>query len=136
MGWKSVVVVMALACVQAGATQAVDSQQGNSTSDVQVTVTAEAKPAQPEADLAARQKACLQEKVEAAQQLAQAQTGFKKLLNTVSGTGSQKDSAETAAQVSDAADKVYGPRVTMGDLKGAAAELRISEDDIEACRNP
>jgi len=40
------------------------------------------------------------------------------------------------AQISDAADQVYSAGATMGDLKGAAADLGISESDIEACQNP
>jgi peptidoglycan hydrolase-like protein with peptidoglycan-binding domain len=120
----------------AGVIQAAISQQNNSTSSVQVAVTAEVTPEQQQADLKARQQACLQEKVEAAQQASKTQSGFGKLLSAVTRTTTQYGSAGTIAQIADTTDQVYSAGATMGDLKGAAADLGISETDIEACQNP
>jgi peptidoglycan hydrolase-like protein with peptidoglycan-binding domain len=120
----------------AGVIQAAISQQSNTNSSVQVAVTAEATPEQQEADLKARQQACLQEKVDAAQQASQTQSGLGKLFSAVSRTASQYGSAGTAAQISDTAGQIYSAGATMGDLKGAAADLGISDSDIDACRNP
>lgn len=120
----------------AGVIQAEISRQGSSAGSVQAAATAEVTPEQQQADLEARQKACLQEKVDAARQASQAQSGIGKLFSAVSRNVSQYGSAGTIAQVSDAADQVYSAGATMGDLKGAAADLGISESDIEACQNP
>ncbi len=120
----------------AGVIQAAISQQNNPATSVQVAVTAEVTPEQQKADLKARQQACLQEKVDAAQQAAQTQSGFGKLLSAVSRTASQYGSVGTIAQISDTTDQVYSAGATMGDLKGAAADLGISESDIEACQRP
>lgn len=120
----------------AGVIQAAISGQSNATSSVQVAVTAEVTPEQQAADLKARQEACLQEKVDAAQQASKTQSGFGKLFSAVSRTASQYGSAGMIAEISDTADQVYSAGATMGDLKGAAADLGISDSDIEACQNP
>ena len=120
----------------AGVIQATISQQSNASGGVQVTATAEVTPEEAQADLEARQKACLQEKVAAAQQAEKTQSGLGKLLSAVTRTASQYGSVGTIAQISDSADQVYSAGATMGDLKGAAADLGISESDIEACKNP
>lgn len=132
MGWKSV----AIAVVLAGVAQAATSQQSYPTSSAHVEVTAELTPEQQATDLRERQQACLQEKVDAAQQASKAQSGFGTLLSAVKPTPPPSGSPEAIAQISDAADRVYSAGVTMGDLKGAAADLGISESDIEICRNP
>lgn len=121
----------------AGTIQAAMSQQNNpAASSAQATATAEVSPEQAQADLEARQKVCLQQKVEAAQQAEQTKSGLGKLFSAVSRNVSQYGSTGTIAQISDAADQVYSADATMGDLKGAAADLGISESDIEACQNP
>lgn len=120
----------------AGVIQAAISQKSASASSAQVTVTAEVTPEQQQADLEARQAACLQEKVQAAQQAEQTKSGIGKLFSAVSRTASQYGSAGTIADLTSTADQVYSADATMGDLKGAAHDLGISESDIEACKNP
>lgn len=120
----------------AGVIQAAISQRSNPASSAQVSVTAEAAPAEDPADLEARQAACLQAKVQAAQQAEQTKSGIGKLFSAVSRTASQYGSAGTIADLADTADQVYSADATMGDLKGAAHDLGISESDIEACKNP
>jgi peptidoglycan hydrolase-like protein with peptidoglycan-binding domain len=120
----------------AGLIQATISQQTNPGSSAQVAVTTEVTPAEAQADLEARQKACLQEKVDAAQQVSQTKSGLGKLFSAVSRNVSQYGSVGSVTQISDAADQIYSADATMGDLKGAAADLGISDSDIDACRNP
>lgn len=120
----------------AGIIQAAISQQSSATSSVQASATAEVTPEQAQADLKARQEACLQEKVEAAQQASKTQSGLGKLFSAVTRTATQYGGADTLATIHDATNKVYSAGATMGDLKGAAADLGISESDIEACKNP
>mgnify|MGYP003664718416 FL=1 len=120
----------------AGVIQAAISQQSTATSSVQASATAEVTPEQAQADLKARQEACLQEKVEAAQQASKTQSGLGKLFSAVTRTATQYGGADTLATIHDATNQVYSAGATMGDLKGAAADLGISESDIEACKNP
>ncbi|MCB1687065.1 MAG: peptidoglycan-binding protein [Halioglobus sp.] len=120
----------------AGVIQAAISKQGNSTGSVQVAATAEVTPEQAQADLKARQEACLQEKVEAAQQASKTQSGLGKLFSAVTRSTSQYGSVESVAKINDTASQIYSAGATMGDLKGAAADLGISDSDIDACRNP
>ncbi|MCB1704463.1 MAG: peptidoglycan-binding protein [Halioglobus sp.] len=120
----------------AGVIQAAISQQNTATSSVQVSASAEVSPEQAQADLKARQEACLQEKVEAAQQASKTQSGIGKLFSAVTRTAAQYSGADTLATIHDTTNKVYSAGATMGDLKGAAADLGITESDIEACKNP
>ena len=120
----------------AGIIQAALSQQGNSFPTAQASATAQAAPAEDPADLKARQEACLQEKVKAAQQAEQAKSGVAKLLSAVGRTTLQYGSVQANTRILDATNQVYSANATMGDLKGAAADLGISESDIEACKNP
>lgn len=59
----------------AGVIQAAISQKSNTSSSAQVSVTAETAPEEDPAELEARQAACLQEKVQAAQQAEQTKSG-------------------------------------------------------------
>jgi peptidoglycan hydrolase-like protein with peptidoglycan-binding domain len=120
----------------AGVIQAAISQQGSATSSVKVAATAEVSPEQAQADLKARQEACLQEKVAAAQQASKTQSGLGKLFSAVTRTASQYGGVDTLSKVHDTSNQIYSAGATMGDLKGAAADLGISDSDIDACRNP
>ncbi|CAA0090991.1 Uncharacterised protein [Halioglobus japonicus] len=120
----------------AGVIQAAISQQSASAGSVQVAVSAEVTPEEAQADLKARQEACLQEKVEAAQQAAKTQSGIGKLLSAVTRTASQYAGTDSVAKIHDTTGQIYSANATMGDLKGAAADLGISDSDIDDCRNP
>ena len=106
------------------------AQQGVVQSQPQMT------PEQAEADLKARQQACLQKKVEAAQKSAQTRSGFGKLFSAVTRSASQFGGGETAAAISNTAGDAYSVNATVSDLEGAAKDLGISQTDIEACQNP
>lgn len=89
-----------------------------------------------EADLKARQQACLQERAAAAEKSASMKRGFSKLLSAVSRTSSQYGSGETASTISTTTGEVNSAGATMNDLEGAAKDLGLTQSDIDACRNP
>ena len=89
-----------------------------------------------EEELKAAQQACLQEKYEAAQESSKKKRGFGRLLRAVSRTASQLGGNELANQIYTTTYVVYGANATAEDLKGAAEDLGLTEDDIEECRNP
>ncbi|MEZ5502432.1 MAG: peptidoglycan-binding domain-containing protein [Halioglobus sp.] len=122
----------------AGVIKATISKKDSATTAAQpaVAATTQTTPEQAQAELKARQEACLQEKVAAAQQSASLRSGFGKLLSAVSRTASQFGSGTTAAEISSTTSDVYSVNATVNDLEGAARDLGISESDIEACRNP
>jgi peptidoglycan hydrolase-like protein with peptidoglycan-binding domain len=122
----------------AGVIKAAISKQGTAANASQsaVKVAPEATPAQTQADLKARQEACLQEKVAAAKQSAQMKSGLSKLFSAVSRTASQFGGADTAAQISTTAADASSVNATITDLEGAAKDLGISQSDIDACQNP
>lgn len=93
-------------------------------------------PELDQADLKARQQACLQEKAAAAKQANALKSGFGKLLSAVSRTSSQFGSGTTASAISTTTSDVYSANATVNDLEGAAKDLGISESDVDACRNP
>ena len=93
-------------------------------------------PAQSEADLKARQEACLQEKIAAAEQASKMKSGLSKLFSAVSRTASRYGGSEVASQISTTASDASSINATIGDLEGAAKELGISHSDIDACKNP
>lgn len=98
--------------------------------------TAPAAPVETEADLRARQQACLQERAAAAQRNAELKRGLGKLLSAVSRTTSRYGSGETASAISSTTGDVNSASATMNDLEGAAQDLGLSQGDIDACRNP
>ena len=120
----------------AGVIKATLSKQGGANSASPSSVAATATPAQAQADLKARQEACLQEKVEAAQKTAQMKSGFGKLFSAVSRTASRYAGGETAAQISTTASDASSVNATISDLEGAAKDLGISQSDIDSCTNP
>ncbi|MEZ5573064.1 MAG: peptidoglycan-binding domain-containing protein [Halioglobus sp.] len=122
----------------AGVIKAAISQRDNPASAQQGTAQTlpQMTPEQAQADLKARQQACLQEKIDAAQKSAQTRSGFGKLFNAVTRTASRFGGSETAAAISNTAGDAYSVNATINDLEGAAKDLGISETDIEACQNP
>jgi hypothetical protein len=121
----------------AGVIKAAISQKSNPASGAQTAMATQTQtPEQAQADLHARQQACLQEKVDAARKSAQTRSGLGKLFNAVTRTASQFGGGETVAQISDTAGEASSVGATINDLEGAAKDLGISESDIEACQNP
>lgn len=97
---------------------------------------APAAPVETEADLRARQQACLQERAAAAQRNAELKRGLGRLLSAVSRTTSRYGSGETASAISGTTGDVNSASATMNDLEGAAQDLGLSQSDVDACRNP
>lgn len=88
------------------------------------------------ADLQAAQQACIQNKMEKAQASQKKKRGFGSLMRAVSRTASQLGNNNVATDIAQTSADVYDVNATAADLESAAKDLGISEDDIEACRNP
>ncbi len=97
---------------------------------------ASASPAQDQADLKARQEACLQEKIAAATKASQMKSGLGKLFSAVSRTASRYGGSDVASDISTTANDASSINATITDLEGAAKDLGISQSDIDACQNP
>jgi peptidoglycan hydrolase-like protein with peptidoglycan-binding domain len=67
---------------------------------------------------------------------AQQDRGFGRLLSAVSRTGSLIGGSSTANQIARTAGDIYAVNATASDLEAAAEDLGLTEDDLEACRNP
>jgi peptidoglycan hydrolase-like protein with peptidoglycan-binding domain len=97
---------------------------------------AQSLPPQDEEALRAAQQACLQEKITAQQEANKKKSGFGKLLRATTRTLSTFGNSDVARQVSRTSYEVYSANASYEDVKGAAKDLGLTEDDIEACRNP
>lgn len=97
---------------------------------------APAAAAQQGADLRARQEACLQEKYAAAQERQKTKSGVMRLMNAVSRTSRQFGGSELSRTIGQTSSHVYSANATADDLSAAARDLGLSEDEVEACRNP
>jgi peptidoglycan hydrolase-like protein with peptidoglycan-binding domain len=95
-----------------------------------------ASPVNQAADLRARQQACLQERAAAAQAAQKKKRGFGSLLQAAARTAGRFAGADTARDVSQASRDYYDVNATAEDLSSAAKDLGLSDDDVEACRNP
>ena len=89
-------------------------------------------PAPDPAQLQAAQQACLQKKMEEAQAAQKKKRGFGRLLSGVSRVAGQAGNFDLMHKTND----VYSAAATADDLAQAAKDLGLTEDDIEACRNP
>ena len=107
--------------------------QGGSAGSAQPTAVS---PAQAQADLKARQEACLQEKIAAAKKASQMKSGLSKLFSAVSRTASRYGGSDVASDISTTANDASSINATITDLEGAAEDLGISQSDIDACKNP
>jgi peptidoglycan hydrolase-like protein with peptidoglycan-binding domain len=122
----------------AGVIKAAMSRQDSPAGATQAAAVAptQVSPQQAEADLKARQEACLQAKVESARQNAQLKSGLSKLFSAVSRTASRFGGSDVATQISTTASDADSVNATITDLEGAAKDLGISQSDIDACKNP
>jgi peptidoglycan hydrolase-like protein with peptidoglycan-binding domain len=111
--------------IKAAMSQPGDTAQATSTSSPQ-----------SQADLEARQEACLQEKIAAAEQASKMKSGLSKLFSAVSRTASRYGGSEVASQISTTANDASSINATITDLEGAAKDLGISQSDIDECKNP
>ena len=83
-------------------------------------------------DKKSEQQACLQEKIAAAQKTQKKKRGFGKLMSAVARTAGRLGNHDIARATRD----VYDVNATADDLASAAKDLGLTEDEIEACRNP
>ena len=88
------------------------------------------------AALEAARQACIQEKVAKAQASQKKKRGFGKLLSAATRTVSRIGGNNALNDISRASRDIYDANATAGDLKAAAKDLGLTEDDLEACRNP
>lgn len=93
-------------------------------------------PAQPEADLRARQQACLQEKYTAAQAKQKKKRGFGRLLSAVARSSSRLGGGNMSSDIYRTTNDIYSVNATAADLSAAAKDLGLTDDEVEACRNP
>jgi len=78
----------------------------------------------------AAQRACLQEKTMRAQEAQKKRRGFGRLLNAVGRVAHRSGNYKVVRTVNDVAQA----DATVADLLGAARDLGVTEDAIEACR--
>lgn len=83
------------------------------------------------------QQACLQEKIEAAQAAQKKKRGFGSLMRAVTNTAARfGGNSELARTVRDTSYDIYRVDATAADWERAAEDLGLTNDDLEACRNP
>ena len=82
--------------------------------------------------LQAAQEACLREKMEAAQERKKKKRGFGSLLSAAARVATGTGSSALAETTRD----IYDANATAEDLSSAAKDLGLTEDEIEACKNP
>ncbi len=116
-----------------GIVKAEITKQNGSGSVASVPVAAAASSS---ADLQAAQQACIQNKIKKAQKSQKKKRGFGSLMRAVSRTASQLGKNDVAGDIAETSSDLYDVNATAADLESAAKDLGISEDDIEACRNP
>ncbi|NNE06713.1 MAG: DUF4412 domain-containing protein [Xanthomonadales bacterium] len=94
-----------------------------------------AQTASADADLSARQQACLEEAMKAAEEKKEKEKkkrAFGKLLGAVASAASRFGSGDLARTSAD----VYSANATAQTVSQAAEDLGISEEEVERCREP
>lgn len=90
-----------------------------------------------EAELQQAQQACLQEKIATAQASQKKKRGFGSLMRAVTNTAVRfGGNNELARQVRETSYDIYRVDATADDWERAAEDLGLTNDDLEACRNP
>ncbi len=84
------------------------------------------------AELEAAQQACLQQKIAETQASQKKRRGLGRLMSAVTRTALRQGNYDLARTASD----VYSASATADDLAAAAKDLGLTEDEVEACRNP
>lgn len=94
------------------------------------------QPADAEA-LQKAQQACLQEKIAAAQESQKKKRGFGSLMRAVTNTAARfGGNSGLARQVQETSYDIYRVDATADDWARAADDLGLTQDELEACRNP
>ena len=83
------------------------------------------------------QQACLQEKIEAAQASQKKKRGFGSLMRAVTNTAARfGGQSGLTRQLYETSRDIYDVNATAQDWERAANDLGLSQDELEACRNP
>lgn len=90
------------------------------------------QPAPDESELQAAQQACLTAKMEQAQEAQQTKRGFGRLLGAAGRLAGRFGGPDVSQTMHD----VYTADATAADISAAAKDLGLTDDDIEACKNP
>jgi peptidoglycan hydrolase-like protein with peptidoglycan-binding domain len=120
----------------AGVIKAAINQQGQAAPASKAMAAAPAPAAQDPAALRAAQQACLQQKVADTQEAQKRKRGLGSLMRAVSRTASRMGGNDVASAVAETSADIYTAGAVAGDLASAAEDLGLTEDDVEACRNP
>ena len=83
-------------------------------------------------ELQAAQQACLQKKMEEAQQAQKTKRGLGRLVSGIGRIAARTGDYDVLRKTND----IYSASATADDLSQAAKDLGLTEDDVEACRNP
>ncbi len=98
--------------------------------------TAAPQPTDEEA-LRQAQQQCLQEKIAAAQASQKKKRGFGSLMRAVTNTAVRfGGNSDLTRQVYETSHDIYSIDATASDWDRAAKDLGLTNDDLEACRNP
>jgi hypothetical protein len=119
-----------------GTLRAAITQQSRPAGETAMVASTTVTPAQQEADLRAKQQACLQEKYTAAQAKQKKKRGFGRLLSAVARTSAQVGGGAMSSDIYQSTNDIYNVNATAGDLSAAAKDLGLTEDEVEECRNP
>lgn len=93
-------------------------------------------PQMDAATLQAAQQACLQQKYAEAQEKNKKKRGLGRLTSAITRTAGRLGGGDTSQKIAQASYDVYAVDATAKDLSAAAKDLGLTEDDVEACRNP
>lgn len=115
-------------------------QMGTASPDSATTVpepaTTAPEPADPaDSDLASRQQACIESAVQAAENKknAEATKGFGRLMSKVARTASRYSNSKL---LNNASREIYYANATASDVASISADLGITEQDVERCKDP
>jgi len=95
--------------------------------------------AQPmtEAERQAAEQSCLERKIEEARTRQKQKKGFMSLVRTVTNAASRYGgNSEVAQDVVTTSREISKANATINDVQQTARDLGVSEDDIEACKQP
>ncbi|MEM7502192.1 MAG: peptidoglycan-binding domain-containing protein [Pseudomonadota bacterium] len=97
-------------------------------------------PVLGETDIATLQDAqqkCLQDKIAAKQKSEKKRKGFGSLMRAVTNTAARfGGSSDLATRVRGTTHDIYNANATAQDWEQAAEDLGLTQDELEACRNP
>lgn len=85
--------------------------------------------------MTAAQALCIQKKMEEREAANKKKRGIGRLMNAVSRTASRFGGSDVAQDISRTTGDVYNANATAEDIRMAARDLGVTEDEIEQCQN-